>query len=496
MKTYIGLNYIQFEDVLRTTWAPLMSAFKRSDISEMSMFIYLMKLRTGQTFSQMAPLFNLSKVTIGLRVRIVRDIMHANFVPLHLYKRKREEITQNTTLLSRQLYGVGENTAITVWDATYVFTIKSSNYDFQKKSYSLQHERNLLKFMLCVATNGYIIAVYGPFEARTNDANILNKIMNEPGNIFEEFRNGDVFVVDRGFRDVIQALKAKGFVVIHPTFATGDQMSRTDANKSRLATKTRFVVEARNSHIKNTWKHLNGTKIYQFIPRLKKDFEIAASLVNAFSSKIVSDKNDWQEIVDSMKARSNQQCQLPNIIKNIQSSSYTVVQNLTLYPKFSYHELKIICHGSYQIRQAPSYYQSHLKENNGNFVIKLCNNDNRLNKILTQNTSNPILLMLDLKSRFRSNKTHKVHVLLSSDLNNKYKVNEYCCTCKHGRRTVGCCSHVLLLIWATLYIDQNEIKLPSKNLDSVFDKWDEVSVSVSDSDLSELSSEEIDADSD
>lgn len=491
MKTYIGLNYIQFERVLSATWSLLMSAFKHSDISEKSMFIYLMKLRTGQTYSQMAPLFNLSEVTIGSRVRIVRDIMHANFVPLHLYKRKREDITQNTTLLSRQLYGVGVNTAITIWDATYCFTIKSSNYDFQKKSYSLPHGRNLLKFMLCVATNGYIIAVYGPFEARTNDANILIKIMNEPGNIFEEFRNGDVFVVDRGFRDCIQALKAKGFVVVHPTIVTGDQMSKMEANKSRLSTKTRFAVEVRNAHIKNTWTHLSGTKKYQFIPHLKKDFEIAASLVNAFSSKIVSDKNDWQEIVDLMQARSNQQCQLPNIIRHIPTSSYTVVQNLTLYPKFSYHDLKMICHGSYQIRQAPSYYQSHLRENNGNFVIKVCNNDNRLNKILTQNTSNPILLMLDLKSRFRSNKTHKVHVLLSSDSNNKYKVNEYCCTCKHGKRTVGCCSHILLLIWATLYINQNEIRLPSGNLDTVFDKWDEVS--VSDSDLS-VSSEEIDSD--
>lgn len=482
METYIGLNQIQFNHVLSIVLPSLLSVFKSVDKSEIALYIYLMKLRTGQTYGEMAPLFNVSMVTICSRVRTVRDILHANFVSLYLYNRKRKDILQNATTFSRMLYGVSENSATVCWDATYVFTIKSSNYDFQKKTYSLQHERNLVKFMLCVSTNGFIEAVYGPFNAKTNDATILNIIMNEQGNIFGEFREGDVFIIDRGFRDCIRALKDRGFIVKSPRFSAGNQMTRTEANESRFATKTRFVVEVRNTHIKNKWKHLSGTKAYQFIPHLKMDFEIAASLVNAFSSKIINDKSDWCEIVDLMHTKFDQGCRLPSIVQHIPDSSYAIVQNLTLFPKFSYKNLKNIVHGTYQIRQARSYCQSHLRANNDAFIIKVCEItaviNARLCKILKENTSQPLLLMLDIKSRFRANVAHKVHVLLSLDLNNKYVVNEYCCTCKHGRRTVGCCSHVVLLIWFTLFVDQAQIKhlLPSKNLDTIFDKWDELYV--------------------
>lgn len=382
------------------------------------------------------------------------------------------------------LYGVSDQTAIVCWDATYVFTIKSSNFDFQKKSYSLPQERNLVKFMLCVSTNGFIAAVYGPFEARKNDAVILSTILNEPGNIFEELQIGDVMVVDRGFRDCIPALKNLGFIVKVPKGTPDGQMIRLDANISRLATKTRFVIEVRNSHIKAKWKHLSGTKIYQSIPYLKKDFEICASLVNAFCSKIVSDKDDWYDIGNSMLDKFNNQCLLPRIVHLIPVTSYVIVPNLTLYPKFTYRDLKNISHGSYQIRLARSYCQAHIKANNNLFIIKVCeaNVCQRLCERLLENTFQPLLLMLELKSRFRANVFHKSHVLLSIDLNGKYIINGFCCNCKHGRRTIGCCSHVMLIIWYTLYIDQSnrESLFPSSNLDSVFDEWDELWTSDSD----------------
>lgn len=179
MKTYIGLNNTQFMHVLKTVLPSLLSIFKSREKSEKVLFIYLMKLRTGQPYSQIAPLFNVNMVTISSWVRTVRDVFHSNFVPLFLYNRKRSDIVRNATPLSRVLYEVNENTAIVCWDATYVFTIKSSNYDFQKKSYSLQHERNLVKFMLCVSTNGFTEGVYGPFDARKNSTTAMYLLLIE-----------------------------------------------------------------------------------------------------------------------------------------------------------------------------------------------------------------------------------------------------------------------------------------------------------------------------
>lgn len=106
--------------------------------------------------------------TISSRIKEVRNIVHKDFVPKHLFHRNRAELLQNTTQLSRDLYEKTDEAAISIWDATYVFTIKSSNFEFQKDSFSVQKKRNLLKFMLCVMTNGLIAGVYGPYSARKN----------------------------------------------------------------------------------------------------------------------------------------------------------------------------------------------------------------------------------------------------------------------------------------------------------------------------------------
>lgn len=119
----------------------------------------------------------------------------------------------------------------------------------------MQFGRNLVKFMLCVTTNGSIAAAYGPFEARKNDATILNEILNDQGNIFEKMIPGDVVVVDRGFRDVVSALRKRGLIVKSPKGTQANKMMRNDANDSHMATKTRYVVEVRNSHKKNRWKY-------------------------------------------------------------------------------------------------------------------------------------------------------------------------------------------------------------------------------------------------
>lgn len=58
------------------------------------------------------------------------------------------------------------------------------------------------------------------------------------------------------------------------------------------------------------------------------------------------------------------------------------------------------------------------------------------------------------------------------DLNAEGKdiVVAYCCSCKNRLRTVGCCSHVMVVIWYTLFIEKDKLHLPSSNFDSIFDK--------------------------
>lgn len=474
MKTYIGLNSDQFQQVLDAVTPRMLPIIKDPKSIGLALYIYLMKLRTNHTLMQIAPIFNISHSQVGTLIRKIRPIVHNTVVPLYLYNRSRQDLLDNTTPLSRKIYAVNNRKVVVTFDATYVFTIKSSNFDFQKSTYSKQFKRNLVKFMLCVSTNGLIAAAYGPFDARKNDATILNEIINEQGSVFQQLRAGDVVVVDRGFRDVGGALRNLGLIVKSPMGTKKNKLSRKNANTSRLATKTRYVVEVRNSHIKNIWKSLSGTKIHQSIPHLKMDFQVCAAFVNAFCADIKSDKYNWEETGDLMLSKHEQRNILSEFVQHIPNKSFKSVNNLTLFPKLSYADLRKISLGSYQIRLAKSYCQSHLRKNNNTFMINVCNDINLCKRYFKKllKGSNPLLLSLDLSSRFQSGKHHKTYVLLEF-FGGKYIVQAYCCSCRHGCRTVGCCAHVMLLIWYTLYIDVNNVEkyFPSSNLDRIFDKW-------------------------
>lgn len=102
-------------------------------------------------------------------------------------------------------------------DGTYVYIEKSSNYSYQKKTYSLHKYRNLVKAFLIVCCDGHIIDVLGPYPATTSDANILIHEFNEPNAPLRQyFKEGDVFILDRGFRDCIPLLKSLNYSVYYP----------------------------------------------------------------------------------------------------------------------------------------------------------------------------------------------------------------------------------------------------------------------------------------
>ena len=72
------------------------------------------------------------------------------------------------------------------------------------------------------------------------------------------FKENDLFVVDRGFRDAVDFLEEAGFRVQMPCYLSKGtkQHSTKEANTSRLVTKVRWVVESVNGMIKQ-WKMLN-----------------------------------------------------------------------------------------------------------------------------------------------------------------------------------------------------------------------------------------------
>ena len=68
---------------------------------------------------------------------------------------------------------------VIILDGTYIYIQKSSKFELQKGTWSMQKGRNLVKTMIVCSTDGYIIGIHGLHQAdgHNNDVSILNEMM-------------------------------------------------------------------------------------------------------------------------------------------------------------------------------------------------------------------------------------------------------------------------------------------------------------------------------
>ncbi|RYA67953.1 hypothetical protein DD595_25825, partial [Enterobacter cloacae complex sp. 4DZ3-17B2] len=129
-----------------------------------------------------------------------------------------------------------------ICDGTYARHQKSSNNDYQRKSYSGQKKVPLCKPFTICTTDGYVVDIAGPFLANQNDAQILETILENPEGLSKLVNEGDVFVLDRGFRDVKEKLEEKKCRVLMPALkGKRKQLTAEESNNSRFVTKIRWA---------------------------------------------------------------------------------------------------------------------------------------------------------------------------------------------------------------------------------------------------------------
>ena len=155
------------------------------------------------------------------------------------------------TAYSSVLYG---GKLCIIWDGTYYYIEKSSNYNFRRHTYSGQKHRPLLKFISLVFPDGYVLDSIGPYLAdrKNNDAGITQHILSLHGDLTDWLSEGDVCVVDRGFRDVLDVFENLGLETKMPSHLKKglSQHTTEEANQSRLVTKVRWAVEAYHGRMK------------------------------------------------------------------------------------------------------------------------------------------------------------------------------------------------------------------------------------------------------
>lgn len=185
--SYTGLTDEQFDDLFSRT-PSLWRTTSNESHAKNALLMLLMRFRKADSYEFIGLCFGIDRHKVSADIEIARNALTTDFVPLYLGFRNlsREFLLENTTASSRILHcGNNPETVITIWDGTYIYINKSSNYDFQKLTFSGQKNRNFLRPMVCVTTNGYIIDVFGPFEAVRNDAKCMKAILENDESVPE-----------------------------------------------------------------------------------------------------------------------------------------------------------------------------------------------------------------------------------------------------------------------------------------------------------------------
>ncbi|XP_047024539.1 uncharacterized protein LOC124633388 [Helicoverpa zea] len=439
----------------------------------------LIKMRTGESDVRLSTLLDVPRSTLERLMNKSREILVQDFVPMHLgiTHISRENLMNHNLTIPNGIYNENFTNAIIICDGTYININKSSNYSFQKDTYSLHKYKNLLKPFLFVACDGYILDCFGPYKATTSDADIMISLFddeNAPLRLY--FQENDVFILDRGFRDSIRMLEGCNYRPYMPdSLLVGEhQLTTQQANQSRCVTICRWVVEAVNGHFKRDFKLLRQDYFNKSVPNMMQNFQIAASFLNRFGVRF-QDRNEANEIVTIIRQRINFENNLALLVEqlnmNRRSTAFQSItadrDNLFLFPRLSYSELILFALGTYQIRQARSYYGEHIRFH-GSYRIEVCRDTQDFSQYNLRGSGDKTLIRGKIKSRHISRKQYYVYILVENNVPGRAGIVEYCCNCLVGRRTIGCCAHVMTVVWYLGWARyEDNISAPAAFLDDV-----------------------------
>lgn len=478
----IGLTQTEFKQILFELGIPE-NPNKKENKNVIAVELYIERLHTGHTYKQMALKYKMSRVSIGKIVKRGRDILLQHFVPSHLgYQNcNREWLKDHTTDFARMLYcDNNPEKIVIVCDGTYIYCSRSTNYAHQKSTYSGHKRRSLFKNLKFISVDGVIIDTFGPFRATLDDAKIT-EIIFAKSSFKNILRAGDVVLVDRGFRNCMKTFKRMKLDAKIPGFiqkGMGGQLTTKLCNQSRMVTKMRFAIEAANGRMKMKWHLLNKVIPSILSVHLMSDYKIGCAILNSFGKRIICDKSDFLDIGTRMLNRVDVKNELCQIIKKkaFQKSRkhfQFVSTKQFFFPKFNEVQLKRFSLGNYAIKQAISYIAD-IKKKNGSFPIRTLPSvyvQTHFGKICDKNNfTKAMLIFTQMNSRFRSNVVHDVYVLYDATIKANRENILYYCTCQHGRRTVGCCSHVMTIIYYFGYgRHQKKENSPASYLNDFFD---------------------------
>lgn len=450
-------------------------------LTKKDLLCFLCKLKQGLSDEFLCLIFNYSsRRTVSHVISTVRQSLMIRFVPENIgYQAitRQQYIDRHVTDFSNKLYNTQpENRIAIVYnDCSYLDIEKSSCFQVLRQSYCLHKNKHLVKPSMMVAPDGYILNIQGPYfsNAANNDAAIiLNELQRDLNGIQDWFEEGDMFIVDRGYRDAVVALEAMGFVVrMPPLLHRGQRQFTTEqGNESRLITKTRWVVEARNGHMKSIFKFFAQMIRAAHVIHLNDFLLICGAIINRYHPSIVMEGADVAA-AELMRERAQE----PNVVQaRVEVENLTLrrarwvpftPQRVPLFPQLTLDDLRRLTFGTYQVYLSPSYIQDlHLRAD----LIEENEVDNVLE--IDERTDEPGFIRVRVFSRFRNALRYQLWISFDEEYvvgnrMNDFPILGYYCTCKAGARTLGTCAHLASVLWYLGFArHEDNVRYPSMRL--------------------------------
>ena len=106
--------------------------------------------------------------------------------------------------------------------------------------------------MSLVLPDGCVLDLIGQFYEKNNDPSISKSVLDTCTDLSVLCKDNDIYIVDRGFRAVVEDFQALGHDAKMPSLLSRKhaQLSAIDANESCMITKCRWVVESFHARFK------------------------------------------------------------------------------------------------------------------------------------------------------------------------------------------------------------------------------------------------------
>ncbi|CAF4293350.1 unnamed protein product, partial [Rotaria sp. Silwood2] len=299
-----------------------------------ALVMFWIKLKSNLSYSQIGTLFNYDLSSEDRRKRVSKacdGIQHAlltHFVPrfLGLGHLNRSTLLSHHTSYSKIFFGGG---ACLIWDGTYLYINKSSDHLLQKQTYSGQKKRHLVKMMSITLPDGYVLDTIGPYAGTKNDATIAHHITKVNEQLQQWCEPEDVAIVDRGFDRVREVFEDMGLEI--------------------------------GPHVK-----------------------IVTAALNCFRPPIFqsSDPKKEEKLARIIKARAKANNQLQTTVEkkplNSRCKWEQIDETQIDFPRMSEDQLRELCFGVYQIKQARTYAEAHLNKNDGDYQLEVTKNSDTI----------------------------------------------------------------------------------------------------------------------